>query len=241
MKRFLLFLTCSLLVLSVAAQPVSKALPQYNKGMEFLKTNMFPDAEICFRKAILLDKKYDSSYLQIARLYVMQGRTDTAILYFNKVTTINPRNVIAQIEFGNLYRDLIQNFDSALIRYSNALKLDSLNKVTLYSIAWCYNAKKEYEKAIPYAAKALEIDNNYRPAYGELGHAFHYSKNYQAGIDQFKKNIAISPPVDLPYFYSGMCYIQLNQKDDALKMYDELQKLNPKLAGSLKKRIDEMK
>ena len=40
--------------------------------------------------------------------------------------------------------------------------------------------------------------------------------------------------------YSGYSYMELNQKDNALKMYEELNKLNPKMAAALKKRLDAM-
>jgi tetratricopeptide (TPR) repeat protein len=241
MKRILLFITGSFLLLSVAAQTTSKATLYYRKGLELRDKNMFFEASAAFYSAITLDKNYDSAYLELAKLYTSRGMYDTAIANYKQAIHSNPKMTIAHIGLGNLYRDLKPNLDSALICYFNALAVDSLNKITLYSIAWCYNAKGESEKAITFAARSLEVDNNYRPAYGELGHAYRKTKNYQAAIEQFRKNITISPTIDLPYFYSGMCFIELNQKDDALKMYDELNKINPKMAGSLKKRIDAMK
>ena len=240
MRRILPVLISSLLLLSAAAQRVPKANLFFRKGMELKGKNMLPEAMASFKSAIALNKNFDSAYTEMGKLHIALGNVDSAITNFRKAVTINPKMTEAHIALGNIYRDARQNLDSAIKYFSTAIKLDSTNKVTWYSMAWCYNAKEESEKAIPFAARALEIDNTYRPAYGELGHAFHKTKNFTAGLEQFKKNIAIPPPIDLPYFYSGLCYIELKQKDGALKMYDELQKLNPKMAENLKKRIEKM-
>ena len=94
-------------------------------------------------------------------------------------------------------------------------------------------------KAIPYAVKALEIDNNYRPAYGELGHAYRASKKFAECVEQLKKNLAVSV-VDIAYLYSGFAYTELNNKEAALQQYEELKKINEKMAAALKKKIDAM-
>ena len=245
MRRILPLVTGSLLlVVSAAAQPPKKATAFLQQGIELRDQNRFPEAMVAFKYAIALNKNYDSAYSEAGKLFAKSGQFDSAIIYFRKALALNPGLVETQIAFGNIYRDARPNYDSAIICYINALsveglKNDSLKKLTLYSIAWCYNAKQDYEKAIPFGIKALEVDNTYRPAYGELGHAYRRTKKFAEGIEQFKKNIAISP-VDLPYYYSGMMYTELNQKEDALKVLTELEKINPKLAASLKKKIDAM-
>ena len=89
------------------------------------------------------------------------------------------------------------------------------------------------------AIKALEIDNDYRPAYSELGHAYNQSKKYSEAIEQFKKNMTISS-VDLPVLYSGLCYIELGQKENAMKMsFSNLEFDKKKSAGQkTKNRFD---
>jgi tetratricopeptide (TPR) repeat protein len=155
------------------------------------------------------------------------------------VLGFNQRYTDALIAMGKIYRDQKQNFDSALIFYNKAAQTDSTKKEVFYALAWVHNAKKEYEAAIPYAIKALEIDNGYRPAYGELGHAYRASKKYAEAIEQFKKNLAVSV-VDVAILYSGFCYTELNNKEAALEQYEALKKLNERMAGSLKKKIDTM-
>lgn len=240
LKQILPFLFLVLMFSAVSAQTGNKATDFYRAGVSFKEKNMFADAVISFRKAIALNKLFDSAYVELASINLKSSSHDSAILNLNKALSISPNMAIAWIALGNMYRDYRPNYDSAIICYKAALKTDSANKVTYYSIAWCYNAKQEFENAIPYGIKALEIDNTYRAAYGELGHAYRRSQKFAEGIEQFKKNRAVSV-VDLAVLYSGMCYTQLNNKEGAQKEYEELIKINEKMAGALKREIDKMK
>jgi len=44
----------------------------------------------------------------------------------------------------------------------------------------------------------------------------------------------------VPLLYTGYCYIELKQKEEALKVYEELNKLNPKTGEAFKKKVDAM-
>ena len=217
-----------------------KAAVFYRSGIEFKNKNMLPEAMVAFTKAIVLNKKYDSAYVELAIINVKTDKLDSAIFNVKKAIAINPKMTTALTTLGTIYRDSKPNYDSALYYYKAAIKIDSTNKVTFYSIAWCYNAKQVYDSAFIFSVKALDLDNNYRPAYAELAHAIYASKKFAEGIEQFKKNMAISV-VDLPIYYSGLAYTQLNDKESALKQYEELKKINEKMAAKLKKTIDGMK
>jgi tetratricopeptide (TPR) repeat protein len=239
MKKILPLLFTLFSVSAAVAQPYN-AMGFYKTGIDQKNKNMILEAMVSFKKAISLDKKFDSAYLELGGIYARTPRTDSAVWYFNKAISINPSMVPALLALGNFYRDVKPNYDSALICYQAALKKDSLNKVIYYSIAWCYNAKTEYEKAIPPAVKALNIDNEYKPAYSELGHAYRRTGKYKECIEQLKKNLAVSV-VDVALLYTGFCYVELKDKESAMQQYEELKKINEKMAASLKRQIDAMK
>jgi tetratricopeptide (TPR) repeat protein len=240
-KYFYTILLAVFSTLSIVAQPPkpSPALIAFNNGKAFRDKGMLKESIASFNKAISLDKKYDSAYLEIAKIYATTGKPDSAVMVLHKAVKFIPGFAGAYILIGNLYRDNIKNQDSAIANYLIALKIDSSNKNTYYSLAWCSNAKGYYREAIKYGIKSLEIDNNYKPAYNELGHAYRQLKAYEECVNQFKKNLAISVN-ELPMLYSGYCYTELNQKENALKMYEDLNKINPKMAAALKKKLDTM-
>lgn len=211
----------------------------YKSGITFKNNNKLTEALTAFNKAVLFKKDYDSAYVEIGNIYIKSGNIDGGLSNYKKALAINPTYTEALIGMGKIYRDAKPNYDSALIYYNAALKTDSTNKETFYALAWTHNAKKEFDKAIPYAIKALEIDNKYKPAYGELGYAYRSTKKFAECIEQLKKNLAVSV-VDVAFLYSGYAYTELNNKEGALQQYEELKKINERMAAALKQKIDKM-
>jgi tetratricopeptide (TPR) repeat protein len=236
LKRFLPFLIL-LLFFSAANAQMYNANYYYRSGLELKKSNKFSEALADFTKSASINSKFDSAWFEMGNIYSLGGHTDLAIGSYKKTLALNPKYTEALIAMGKTYRDVKQNLDSALIYYHAAARIDSTNKETFFALAWTYNARKEYDNAIHHAVKALEIDNQYRPAYNELGHAYRASKQFAECIEQLKKNLAVSV-VDLAYLYSAFAYLELNNKEGALQQYEELKKVNEKMATALKKKID---
>ena len=95
--------------------------------------------------------------------------------------------------------------------------------------------KGEKAKSNPYAIKSLEIDNNYKPGYNELGYAYRTTGKYREAIEQFKKNIAISP-VDIAMLLHGLLLYRVKKKGWAMEQYEALKKVNEKWRTGLRRR-----
>jgi tetratricopeptide (TPR) repeat protein len=237
LKHYSAFIVCILIAGFLMAQPVKKASTFFQNGVKLRDKGLYNEAITSFKKAIALNKKYDSAYLEMGMIYAKISQADSAITVLKNAVTIIPDFAGAYIALGNIYRDVKNNQNEAITNYLNALKIDSTNKITLYSLAWSNNAKQYYREAVKYALKALALDNNYKPAYNELGHAYRQLNAYEEAIAQFRKNLAVSYN-ELPLLYIGYCHLELNQKDEALKVYEELKKTNVKMAEGFKKKID---
>lgn len=238
-KRVLIIATAFLFFIAAQAQPPKNAQAVYQQGVAFMVKEQYPDAMVSFFKAVALYKNYDSAYLQMANINVKFNSFDTAIKFYKLALAANPKNVTALINLASVYKNVEHDVNSALGCYLKAIAIDSTNKEILTYAAWCYNSLKHFDKAIPYAMKALDIDSTYKGAYGELGHAYHMSGKFAEGIEQFKKYAERSHH-ELPMYYAGLCYIELKDKEGASSMVAELTKISSKLADGLKKKIDKM-
>lgn len=83
-----------------------KAMLNYNKALEFDKKNL------------------DGIYTNIATLYMKQENINEALEYLNKAMKINPYNVEANVNLGNIYIRLL-DYDKALEYYEKAKKYSS--------------------------------------------------------------------------------------------------------------------
>jgi len=238
-KRVFIIAMAFLCFNSAKAQPSKNAEAVYHQGVAFAAKEKYQEAMVSFFKAVKLYKDYDSAYVMMGDINTKFNSYDTAMKFYKKALAINPKNVRALNNLATIYKNVEHNTNDALACYLKIIAIDSTNKEIFVFAAWCYNTLQHYDKAIPYAVKALDIDGNYRAAYGELGHSYHMSGKYAEGVEQFKKNIAVSHH-EMPMFYAGLCYIELKDKVGANSMVDELTKISSKLAETLKKRIEKM-
>jgi tetratricopeptide (TPR) repeat protein len=241
MLKRLLPLLLFVLFFSAADAQLINAKQHYKSGIQFRNNNQFPEALAAFTKATELDKSFDSAYAEIGNIYSKGGKMELAMTNYSKALALNPKYAEALFGMGKIYRDAqaFKQYDTAIYYFNAAAKVDPNNKEVFYGLAWIYNARKEHELAIPYAIKSLEIDNTYRPAYGELGYAYRSTKKYTECIEQLKKNLAVSV-VDIAYLYSGYAYIELKNKEGAMQQYEALIKVNERMANALKAKIDAM-
>ncbi|MBS1509645.1 MAG: tetratricopeptide repeat protein [Bacteroidetes bacterium] len=237
MKKLYILSFLFFVVFCAAAQPGKQAALWLKKAQLQEGQGLTPQAIVSYNKAIALNKNLDSAYIKLALLYARITQPDSAVTVLKKAVKHKPSFTAAYLLMGNIYRDNMQKYDEAIGSYLEALKTDSTNTLTIYGVAWCYNAKKEYHEAIKYALKALDIDNNYKPAYNELGHAYRQLGAFDECINALKQRLAVSYN-DLPMLYIGYCYMELKKKDDAYNTYEELKKHNDNMAGALKKKLD---
>src|SRR5436190_364933 len=136
MKRILPFIV-SLLVFSAAgAQTNPQAVSFYKSAIAYKSKYMFPEAIAALNKAISLDKKYDSAYTELADIYTKTNQLDLGVATFKKAIAMNPKNWVALFMLGKVYRDSKPNYDTAIICFRSAIKIDNTNKEFYYSIAW---------------------------------------------------------------------------------------------------------
>jgi superkiller protein 3 len=239
MLNRLLPLLLFVLFFSASRAQLIDANQHYKSGIQFRNNNQFPEALAAFTKATQLDKKMDSAYVELGNIYNKDGKIELAVSNYKAALSINPDYADALFGMAKIYRDAMKQYDTAIIYFNAAAKVDPKNKEVFYGLAWIYNARKEYDLAITYAVKSLEIDNNYKPAYGELGHAYRSTQKFAACIEQLKKNLAVSV-VDVALLYSGYSYTELKNREGAMQQYEALLKVNERMAAALKKKIDSM-
>src|SRR3989344_2536025 len=95
------------------------------------------------------------------------------------------------------------------------------------ALALHYRDKEDYERAVQYASKAIELASRNHNAYENLGTISAYKGNYDEAIKLYKKSIEISPDFYLAHNNLGLVYANIGKFDEAIKEMKESIRLNP--------------
>ena len=126
---------------------------------------------------------------------------------------------------------------------SETLWADAINKnpdqcyLGYYGVGYYYeNEIKDFEKALTYYNKAIEINPKYFDAYNHRGLIYLNQNKYDLAMAEFTKAIHINQQFELAYFNRGNLYYSLNNYDLALADYNKITELNPNNANAYEDR-----
>ncbi len=92
---------------------------------------------------------------------------------------------------------------------------------------------EDYDKAIEYLTKAIEVDDHFKEAYYFRGIAYYENDNSEQAIKDYDRAIELDPkPPAEAHVLRGMAYNKKGNYEQAIKDYDKAIELNPKLADS---------
>jgi tetratricopeptide (TPR) repeat protein len=162
-------------------------------------------------KAILLKEKGDTlGWLRMMQLVIDQDpreviaysdlafffqekRDPLAISYYKNALEITPNNKILNYNLGKLYQDLGQ-LESAKEQYQNLIAIDP-NSYPAYNnlgyIAFYY--EDNYEEAVRYYSKAIEINPSYDQAWCNRALAYEYLDDYDKAREDYLQCLKINP------------------------------------------------
>ena len=206
-------------------------LENYETAVELLKKCMPSDEKSKINKFNELGFSY----------YKLEKATDAIIEYKNTIE-IFPKDGIALRGLGNVYYEIIEDYDNAIEYFEKAIKEDEDDsKPIYYKLGWLYNDKERYGDAINILIKAIEYDSEDSGYREELGYAYYMKEQYEFAITQLNKAISLDESSKLGYYYKGLCFVATNKKGDAMSMFYKLKELDYDEADELMDKIKEMK
>jgi tetratricopeptide (TPR) repeat protein len=88
-----------------------------------------------------------------------------------------------------------------------------------YSLGMLSKNKKEYDKAIDYFKKCIDIDNSYVDAYVDLGDAYYEKGLYDEELQILRKVILLDPNNSDAYYSLAMAYEDKGLYESAISAY----------------------
>lgn len=188
----------------------------FQKGIEEKNARRYQVASNHFETAIKLNPKYTQAYIENGYVNKEMRRTDASKINFTKAYELDNSNHVAMEELMNLYfsyRQFQNAIDFAMkcktcpdreriiaLSYFNMedygkaekgllsmISKDPKNAEATYTLARAYLEMGLEGKAIPFYAKAVELDATKAKWHFELGLLYYNSNNYKNAVISFNK------------------------------------------------------
>ncbi|MFZ4713916.1 MAG: tetratricopeptide repeat protein [Bacteriovoracaceae bacterium] len=230
----LIFIACSS---SKTTQSDDKSFIYYTSGTQHLVAKKYTEALTDLLEAEKLDPKSSEVQNNLAMTYYFKNEFDLARAHWKKALDLDEKNLDARNNLASLYFTQ-KNFNEAKKQYEIVLSdLTYPNQFrTYYNIGLIENIQKNYDRARDMFQKAIDENENYCPAYFQLGLMSYESGDYKAAYDRFK-NAGIGDCVanssDATY-YQGLCSMKMGNSERARLKFLDLIKRFPNSPFALK-------
>jgi tetratricopeptide (TPR) repeat protein len=161
-----------------------------------------------------------------------QGRPNEALMYYEEVLKLNPKNSFALNCKGvlfyllGMYEDALKHFNEVNNRFPN-------NVGSLYGIGLTLINLNKYEKAINYIDKALIRKSNDENLLYAKGAILLDLKRNEEAIKYFNKVLKQRPNDVESLFGNGYANLKLKRNEEAIKYFNKVLKQKPNDVESL--------
>jgi DNA-binding winged helix-turn-helix (wHTH) protein/TolB-like protein/lipoprotein NlpI len=192
-------------------------------GNSFLAPSVaMPIAKDAAQKALALDPSSAEAHTSLAYIHlVWDWDFDAAEQEFKRALALNPSYVNALHWYSHeliaLGRIPESHEDSEL-----ALGLDPTDVVVNEHMAWHHLMAREYERSIPQAEKAVELDPSFVQAHRVLGLDLLYTGKGQQACAEFEKGVDLSHHDPVASAYLARCYALTQREPEARKILGDL-------------------
>ncbi len=199
------------------------AISHYNSGLEYKKNGNMSGALTEFSKALREDNTFLAAKFETGLIMFKQGNSVGAISNFRDIAEKIPFYGEVHILLGKIYYS-IQNYDDAIVFYTNALEYGLLVKSerydALYERAVCYYNINEYDNAENDILKALAINPNNVSALNISAAILIKNKKYDDALTILHKMESVKSTPSILYQIAGLYFVK---KDD--KSFEYFEKL----------------
>ena len=190
MQKRIFFYTL-LFILPFVASAQSTAKEWYKKGTELKDKKDYENAFVAFKNVIAKDAAYNDAYYEAGWCCNEMEKFEEAVDYLTKykaASNDDKRDKYNELGFSYLK---LQNSKDAIEQYKQTLSIYPDNGIALRGLGNVYyEIDEEYDEAITYFEKALEVDAEAsKPIYYKLGWLYNDKERYDDAINILLKSI----------------------------------------------------
>ena len=194
-------------------------------GMAYLRATQYEKAIVPLKKVTSLYPKELKAYINLSYAYQETGRIEESARILEKANELFPNNTEVLYNLGKSYTKLMEK------SYRQMADVDGDSYRFHQVMGDSYELRKDFPNAQAEYLMALEkCPDPYLPGlHYSLGSSFWMEGRWDRAVEEFKKELAISPADYLSNWKLGDTYVALRQYDDARPFLEKAIKEKPDL------------
>ena len=198
----------------------------------FSKLNRKKEAELIISHLIEQNENdLDAICLDVAFIYLAQGKNDFAMYYLELGYTENTKNLDLLFELAYGY-ELNEKTTNAIAIYNQIITIDPYISEAWFNLGQLYFSLQEYTKSLEAFDFCIAIDEKDSLAWLQKAHVYFYLLDFPNSIDaceNFKKLYGEKWEVD---FFIAESYERMQEYENAIEYYLKTIKVNPEFTES---------
>lgn len=212
-----------LMLFMLSQAPCVAGAACYLVGSKLYAAGNYQAAAGAFRGSVRLYPGFARGYLELGSTYLALKKYAQAEEAFLKARSIADDSC-ASCGLGLTYSHLGRH-DDAEKEFKRAISLNSGDVCAYDNWGRMYYDLGKYPEAITVLKRAVML----RPAYGTymyLGNAYVYARDYEPGVDAYKKAIELKPKDVRAHIQLGIAYDYLRRFKESAAVYEQVLKLD---------------
>ncbi|MGA7408886.1 MAG: protein kinase [Bryobacteraceae bacterium] len=148
--------------------------------------------------------------------------------HFQRFIELENRSALSRFAYALNFLLPQRRYKEAAEQYHRSLDTDPLSMNAHFGLAFSYYLGRDYEKAIHYGHKALDIDANFWLLHLVVGVAQLRRGALEAAIDSLRKTLAVAPFYSLALSLLAAAHVQANQRERAEQVIGRLREISTK-------------
>lgn len=138
--------------------------------------------------------EYALALAKIAESYIYNNEsvdTSLALPFIREAAKIDPKGMDVFLIAGDIYM-LVNDGSNAIKNYNLAQFADPASPTANMKIGYVYVKGRALQSAIPFFEEAIKLNENYAPAYRELGQLYSLAQRYEQSKQYFEKYLELT-------------------------------------------------
>jgi tetratricopeptide (TPR) repeat protein len=200
----------------------------YERSKLFYNQKLVDKALEDINKAIGIDSSKAPFFLHQSDVYYAMNKISEAKTAIEKSLQLDPKSREANAKMGEL-QYYLKDYANAFKYLDEALRIDPYYAKVYFIKGLCFKENGDTTLAISSFRTCIEQDPDYFHAYMQLGDIMSKQNNPLA-IDYYTNAIRVNGSMVEAYYGLGYYYQEHGQPEDAIKVYNDLLKIDPRNA-----------